>query len=58
MQSAMEEEVRHLAGERHQEYEGRRADRWGKEDGYCAVGGQKVPIRKTQLPRPTSWSNN
>src|SRR5438876_6601791 len=45
----MEEEVRHLAGERHQQHEGRRAHRWGKEDGYCVVDGQKVPIRKTRL---------
>jgi len=45
----MEEEVRHLAGERHQQHEGRRAHRWGKEDGYCVVDGQKVPIQKTRL---------
>ncbi len=45
MQAVMEEEVRHLAGERHQQHEGRRAHRWGKEDGYCVVDGQKVPIR-------------
>ena len=49
MQTVMEEEVRHLAGERHQQHEGRRAHRWGKEDGYCVVDGQKVPIRKTRL---------
>jgi len=49
MQAVMEEEVRHLAGERHQQHEGRRAHRWGKEDGYCVVDGQKVPIRKTRL---------
>ena len=53
MQTVMEEEVRHLAGERHQQHEGRRAHRWGKEDGYCIVDGQKVPIRKTRL-RTTS----
>jgi putative transposase len=53
MQTVMEEEVRHLAGERHQQHEGRRAHRWGKEDGYCVVDGQKVPIRKTRL-RTTS----
>jgi len=52
MQTVMEEEVRHLAGERHQQHEGRRAHRWGKEDGYCVVDGQKVPIRKTRLRRP------
>lgn len=52
MQTVMEEEVRHLAGERHQQYEGRRAHRWGKEDGYCVVDGQKVPIQKTRLRTP------
>jgi transposase-like protein len=52
MQTVMEEEVRHLAGERHQQHEGRRAHRWGKENGYCVVDGQKVPIRKTRLRTP------
>jgi len=52
MQTVMEEEVRHLAGERHQQHEARRAHRWGKEDGYCVVDGQKVPIRKTRLRTP------
>jgi transposase-like protein len=52
MQAVMEEEVRHLAGERHQQHETRRAHRWGKEDGYCVVDGQKVPIRKTRLRTP------
>src|SRR5213080_1229248 len=45
----MEEEVRHLAGERHQQHEGRRANRWGKEQGYCVVDGQKVPIQRTRV---------
>ena len=52
MQTVMEEEVRHLAGDRHQQHEGRRAHRWGKEDGYCVVDGQKVPIQKTRLRTP------
>ena len=52
MQTVMEEEVRHLAGDRHQQHEGRRAHRWGQEDGYCVVDGQKVPIRKTRLRTP------
>jgi transposase-like protein len=52
MQTVMEEEVRQLAGERHQQHEGRRAHRWGKEDGYCVVDGQKVPIQKTRLRTP------
>src|SRR5712692_6483895 len=37
MKLVMDEEVRPLAGERHQQHEGRRAHRWGKEDGYCVV---------------------
>ena len=49
MKLVMDEEVRPLAGERHQQHEGRRAHRWGKEDGYCVVDGQKVPIQKTRL---------
>jgi transposase-like protein len=49
MSLVMEEEVRHLAGERHQQHEGRRALRWGREDGYCVIDGQKVPIQKTRL---------
>jgi len=49
MHLVMDEEVKSLAGERHQQHEGRRARRWGKEDGYCVVDGQKVPIRRTRL---------
>src|SRR6266849_5392510 len=49
MNLVMEEEVRYLAGERHQQHPERRAHRWGKEDGYCVVDGQKVPIRRTRL---------
>ena len=52
MNLVMEEEVRHLAGERHQQHPERRAHRWGKEDGYCVVDGQKVPIRRTRLRSP------
>jgi len=49
MQLVMEEEVKSLAGERHQQHDGRRAHRWGTEQGYCVVDGQKVPIRRTRL---------
>src|SRR6202451_1293833 len=52
MNLVMEEEVRHLAGERHQQHSARRAHRWGKEHGYCVVDGQKVPIRRTRLRSP------
>jgi putative transposase len=45
----MEEEVRRVAGERHQQHAERRAHRWGKEDGYCVIDGQKVPIQRTRL---------
>ena len=46
MSLVMEEEVPHLAGERHEQHPARRAHRWGKESGYCVVDGQKVPIRE------------
>ena len=36
MSLVMEEEVRHLAGERHEQHPARRAHRWGKEAGYAA----------------------
>jgi putative transposase len=49
MHLVMDEEVKSLAGERHEQHEDRRAHRWGKEKGYCVVDGQKVPIRRTRL---------
>jgi putative transposase len=49
MNLVMEEEVRHWAGERHQQHPARRAHRWGKEEGYCVVDGQKVPMQRTRL---------
>src|ERR1700680_45680 len=49
MHLVMDEEVKSLAGERHQQHEQRRAHRWGKEDGCCVVDGQKVPIKRTRL---------
>src|ERR1035438_4214938 len=52
MSLVMDEEVRHLAGERHEQHAGRRAHRWGKEAGYCVVDGQKVPFQKTRLRTP------
>jgi putative transposase len=53
MHLVMDEEVKAIAGERHQQqHQGRRAHRWGKEDGYCVVDGQKVPIRRTRLRTP------
>jgi putative transposase len=49
MNLVMEEEVRHLAGDRYQQQPDRRVYRWGKENGFCVVDGQKVPIRRTRL---------
>jgi putative transposase len=49
MSLVMEEEVRHFAGDRHQQHADRRAHRWGQEDGYCVIDGQKVPIQRTRL---------
>src|SRR6266487_1422040 len=37
MHLVMDEEVKSLAGERHEQHAGRQAHRWGKEDGYCVV---------------------
>jgi transposase-like protein len=45
----MEEEVRALAGERSQEQSDRRAQRWGKERGYCVIMGQKVAIERPRV---------
>ena len=42
MKLVMDEEVRHLAGERHRQHTERRAQRWGKEDGYCVIDGSVV----------------
>src|SRR6516162_7506387 len=49
MMGVMEEEVRHVAGERSVPNAERQASRWGKERGYCVVDGQKVPIQRTRL---------
>src|SRR5437764_8033056 len=49
MSLVMEEEVRHLAGERNQQHAERLAHSLGQEDGYCVIDGQKVPIQRTRL---------
>jgi putative transposase len=49
MTGVMEEEVRHLVGERYQPNPERQASRWGKEQGYCIIDGQKVPIERTRV---------
>jgi len=61
MNLVIEEEGRHLARERFQQRPERRANRWGKEDGYCVVdmgygdmghaATQEALIAKTQGSR-------
>ena len=49
MMGVMEEEVRHVVGERHVQNPERQASRWGKENGYCVIDGQKVPVQRTRV---------
>jgi putative transposase len=49
MQEVMNLEVQHLAGERYAPGEGGAANRWGFEQGYCVIDGQKVPIQRQRL---------
>lgn len=49
MELLMEQEVRELAGERSQPQPQRQAHRWGSEQGYCVVMGQKVPVRRPRV---------
>lgn len=49
MELLMEEEVKQLAGERSRPVQGRTANRWGSERGYCVVMGQKVPVERPRV---------
>jgi putative transposase len=49
MELLMQEEVRQLAGGRNQQQPDRAASRWGSEQGYCVVMGQKVPVRRPRV---------
>src|ERR1700724_4584847 len=49
MELLMQEEVRELAGARSQRQPERTASRWGNEQGYCVVMGQKVPIQRPRV---------
>jgi putative transposase len=49
MQLLMEEEVNQMVGERSQPMPGRTASRWGSEQGYAVVMGQKVPVRRPRV---------
>jgi putative transposase len=49
MELLMQEEVRELVGERSQRQVERTANRWGSEQGYCVVMGQKVPVKRPRV---------
>ena len=49
IESVMEAEVEQLAGKRSQPDPQRNIYRWGIEDGYCIIDGQRVPIRRPRL---------
>lgn len=51
MQLIMEEEVRSLAGDKHQPNPERTAHRWGTEQGHAVIDGQKVPIERPRVRR-------
>ena len=50
MQLIMDEEVRHLAGERYERRKQGQVYRWGGEKGFLVVDGQK-----TSISRPWRW---
>lgn len=49
MNLVMEEEVRSLVGKRSEPNAGRSSYRWGSENGFCVIDGQKVPIKRTRV---------
>ena len=49
MQLVMDNEVRQLAGERYERRAPEQPYRWGREQGFLVVDGQKVPIERPRL---------
>ena len=49
IETVMEAEVEQLAGKRSQPDPQGNIYRWGSEDGYCVIDGQRVPIRRPRL---------
>jgi transposase-like protein len=49
MDLLMQEEVRELVGERSHRPPERTANRWGSEQGYCVVMGQKVRVKRPRV---------
>jgi putative transposase len=49
IESVMEVEVEELAGKRSQPNPSRTIYRWGTEEGFCLIDGQRVPIQRPRL---------
>jgi len=49
IESVMEVEVEELAGKRSQPNPHRTIYRWGSEEGFCVIDGQRVPIHRPRL---------
>lgn len=49
IEAVMEAEVEQLAGKRSQPNPQRNIYRWGIEDGYCVIDGQRVPIQRPRV---------
>ena len=49
MQETMQQEVRFLVGDRGQPNDARQAYRWGSEQGYCVVQGQKLHLGRPRV---------
>jgi transposase-like protein len=48
-QACLDDEVRTLAGPRYVHASNRQANRWGKEEGYMAFAGRKVPLVRPRV---------
>ena len=49
IESVMESEVEQLAGKRSERLVGRGAYRWGSEEGFCIIDGQRVPVDRPRV---------
>jgi transposase-like protein len=49
VESVMESEAEQLAGPRSKPDPKRQAYRWGREEGYCIIDGQKVPVARPRV---------
>lgn len=49
IESVMETEVEQLAGRKSQPDPARSVYRWGREEGFCIIDGQRVPIHRPRL---------